>query len=251
MPHGNLYAPSRTDLHRQSRLRWRAVPVSNGFVNGFTAGSMQYGAQNSMLENVENYNNRTMRRYVVGRARRASTCSTSTGISKPTSSMAKLNITTRLEKILITPYYNAAIDAVAGHHRQSGQFPRRAGRQRDLPFGGGAARSVASRSTSSATNTPTGRVPHHLSRALTPTAVPRAPMAAIPGRSSPPPGSVRLRRFRRCGRTGPAKSPSPPASSTREEAINTGDRLRFARQLRQPRVFDGRATNGPRRQSRC
>ena len=40
-----------------------------------------------------------------------------------------------LENILITPYYDAAIDAVQVTANNSGQLPRRSGRQRHLPLG--------------------------------------------------------------------------------------------------------------------
>jgi iron complex outermembrane recepter protein len=58
----NAYAPAAADIASGANGGF----VSNGFSTGYTAGKMQYGTQNAILANVENYNNRTTRRFVVG-----------------------------------------------------------------------------------------------------------------------------------------------------------------------------------------
>src|SRR6185312_7520092 len=103
----NAYAPSAANLANGPA----GAPVSNGFVNGFTAGAMQYGAQNSVLQNVENYNNRTTRRYVLG-AEGAFGLFDTDWTFKSYFQHGEVDFHNTLENILITPYYDAAIDAV-------------------------------------------------------------------------------------------------------------------------------------------
>ena len=98
---------------------------------------MHYGAQNSVLQNVENYNNRTMRRFVVGADGVFNLFDIDWNF-KAYGEHGEVDYHNTLENILITPYYDAAIDAVHGHQQQPGHLPRRSGRQRDLPFRGGA-----------------------------------------------------------------------------------------------------------------
>ena len=113
-------------------------PVNNGFVNGFTAGSMAYGAQNSVLANVENYNNRTMRRFVIG----ADGVFNAFGVDwnfKAYGQHGEVDYHNTLENILITPYYDAAIDAVTVTSNNQTAFP-------GVPVGSVICRSVAARS---------------------------------------------------------------------------------------------------------
>ena len=159
-------------------------PVNNGFVNGFTAGSMAYGAQNSVLQNVENYNNRTTRRYVIGAEgvfNLFDTDWTVQGLWRAWRSGFH-NI---LENILVTPYYDAAIDAVQVTANNAAAFP-------GVPVGSVICRSVAARSV--------GCVPLNIigTTGASPAArsfvqglnagwqFHRAPMAATPGRSPTP-----------------------------------------------------------------
>ena len=72
---------------------------------------MQYGAQNSVLQNVENYNNRTTRRYVLG-AEGVFNLFDIDWTFKSYFQHGEVDFHNTLENILITPYYNAAIDAV-------------------------------------------------------------------------------------------------------------------------------------------
>lgn len=114
------------------------APVFNGFVNGFTAGSMTYGAQNSVLQNVENYNNRTTRRYVVGADGTFNLFDTDWQF-KVYGEHGEVDYHNVLENILITPYYDAAIDAVQVTTNNQASFP-------GVPVGSVICRSVAARS---------------------------------------------------------------------------------------------------------
>ena len=105
------YAPSATDFANGPQGGPIVPATTNGFANGYTAGKMPYGAQNSVLENVENYNNRTMRRFVIG----ADGDFDAFGIDwnfKVYGQHGEVDYHNTLENILVTPYYNAAIDAV-------------------------------------------------------------------------------------------------------------------------------------------
>ncbi|HEY2011543.1 MAG TPA: TonB-dependent receptor [Rhizomicrobium sp.] len=114
------------------------APVSNGFVNGFTAGAMQYGAQNSILQNVENYNNRTMRRFVLGTDGTYNLFGTDWAF-KGYFEHGEVDYHNTLENILITPYYDAAIDAVQVNNNNAAAFP-------GVPVGSIICRSAAARS---------------------------------------------------------------------------------------------------------
>jgi outer membrane receptor protein involved in Fe transport len=131
---GGAYAPSATDLANGPQ----GGAVSNGFVNGFTAGKMQYGALNSVLQNVENYNNRTMRRFVVGADGVFNLFNIDWNF-KAYGQHGEVDYHNTLENILITPYYNAAIDAVQVNAANQGSFP-------GVPVGSIICRSAAARS---------------------------------------------------------------------------------------------------------
>jgi outer membrane receptor protein involved in Fe transport len=129
-----VYAPSPTDIANGAQ----GGPVSNGFVNGFTNGKMGYGALNSVLQNVENYNNRTTRRYVVG-ADGVFNLFDIDWTFKAYFQHGEVDFHNTLENILITPYYNAAIDAVQVTTGNQASFP-------GVPVGSIICRSVAARS---------------------------------------------------------------------------------------------------------
>jgi len=131
---GNLYAPSSADLASGPQGGF----VSNGFSTGYTAGKMQYGAQNSVLQNVENYNNRTTRRYVLGAEGTFNLFDTDWAF-KAYGQHGEVDFHNTLENILITPYYNAAIDAVQVTANNQASFP-------GVPVGSIICRSVAARS---------------------------------------------------------------------------------------------------------
>jgi len=113
-------------------------PVQNGFVNGFTAGEVTYGAQNSVLQNVENYNNRVTRRYVVGAEGVFNVFDTDWQF-KAYGEHGEVDYHNTLENILITPYYDAAIDAVQVTSNNQASFP-------GVPLGSVICRSAAARS---------------------------------------------------------------------------------------------------------
>jgi len=113
-------------------------PVFNGFVNGFSAGQVTYGTQNSILQNVENYNNRTTQRYVLGTDGNFNFFNTDWNF-KAYFQHGQLDYHNTLENILITPYYNAAIDAVQVTSNNSASFP-------GVPVGSIICRSAAARS---------------------------------------------------------------------------------------------------------
>lgn len=129
-----VYAPSPTDAANGPA----GGPVSNGFVNGFSAGKMGYGAQNSVLADVSNYNNRVTRRYVVG-ADGVFNLFDIDWSFKTYFQHGEVNFHNALENILITPYYNAAIDAVTVTSGNQASFP-------GVPVGSVVCRSVAARS---------------------------------------------------------------------------------------------------------
>jgi len=129
------YAPSAADLANGPS---GGNSLSNGFVSGFTAGKMAYGAQNSILQNVENYNNRTTRRYVVGAEGVFNLFNTDWNF-KAYYQHGEVDFHNTLENILITPYYNAAIDAVQVTNANQSSFP-------GVPVGSIICRSVAARS---------------------------------------------------------------------------------------------------------
>jgi len=130
----NAYAPSTANFANGAQGAF----VSNGFVNGFTAGAMQYGAQNSILQNVENYNNRTTRRYVLGADGVFNLFDIDWNF-KAYYQHGEVDFHNTLENILITPYYNAAIDAVQVTANNQSTFP-------GVPLGSIICRSVAARS---------------------------------------------------------------------------------------------------------
>jgi outer membrane receptor protein involved in Fe transport len=113
-------------------------PVQNGFVNGYTAGQMNYGVQNSILQNVENYNNRTMRRFVLGAEGDFNLFDIDWNF-KVYGEHGEVDYHNTLENILITPYYDAAIDAVQVTSNNQASFP-------GVPVGSVICRSVAARS---------------------------------------------------------------------------------------------------------
>jgi iron complex outermembrane recepter protein len=114
------------------------VPVANGFINGFSAGQVNFGAQNSGLTNVENYNNRTLRRFVVGSEGTFNLFNTDWSF-KGYYEHGETDYHNTLENILVTPYYDAAIDAVQVTNNNSASFP-------GVPVGSVVCRSVAARS---------------------------------------------------------------------------------------------------------
>lgn len=131
---GSTYAPTAAYLANGAA----GAPVSNGFVNGFTAGAMQYGVQNANLTNVENYDNRVMRRFVVGSDGVVNAFGTDWAF-KGYVEIGQSDYHNTLENILITPYYNAAIDAVQVTNNNSSSFP-------GVPLGSIICRSAAARS---------------------------------------------------------------------------------------------------------
>jgi outer membrane cobalamin receptor len=139
---GNIYAPAAgTDVSGSLSpllVGPAGSPVSNGFVNGFTAGQFQYGVQNAVLQNVENYDNRTMRRFVIGSDGTFNLFNTDWNF-KGYFEHGESDYHNTLENILITPYYDAAIDAVQVTNSNSGSFP-------GVPVGSVVCRSVAARS---------------------------------------------------------------------------------------------------------
>ena len=128
------YAPSATNLANGAA----GGVVSNGFVNGYTAGAMQYGAQNSILQNVENYNNRTTRRFVIGAEGDFDLFDTDWAF-KSYFQHGEVDFHNTLENILVTPYYDAAIDAVQVTANNQASFP-------GVPVGSVICRSAAARS---------------------------------------------------------------------------------------------------------
>ncbi len=112
--------------------------VQNGFINGFTAGQMNYGVQNAILANVENYNNRTMRRFVLG-AEGDFNLFDVDWTFKLYGEHGEVDYHNTLENILATPYYDAAIDAVQVTTNNQASFP-------GVPVGSVICRSVAARS---------------------------------------------------------------------------------------------------------
>jgi len=141
---GSIYAPAANiDVTTPNPTTLGALgpagsPVVNGFVNGFTAGSMQYGALNSVLQNVENYNNRTTRRYVLG-AQGVFNLFDIDWNFKTYYQHGEVDFHNTLENILITPYYDAAIDAVQVTSNNQTAFP-------GVPLGSIICRSAAARS---------------------------------------------------------------------------------------------------------
>ena len=131
---GNVYAPASADIASGPQGGF----VSNGFSTGYTAGKMQYGAQNSVLQNVENYNNRTTRRYVLGAEGTFNLFDTDWAF-KGYGQHGEVDFHNTLENILVTPYYNAAIDAVQVTANNQSSFP-------GVPLGSVICRSVAARS---------------------------------------------------------------------------------------------------------
>ena len=132
---GGAYAPSAADLANGPS---GGNSLANGFVAGYTNGKMQYGAQNSVLQNVENYNHRTTRRYVLGSDGVFNLFNTDWTF-KSYFEHAEFDFHNTLENILITPYYNAAIDAVQVSAANQASFP-------GVPVGSIICRSVAARS---------------------------------------------------------------------------------------------------------
>jgi len=128
------YAPSAADIANGPA----GGTVANGFSNGYTAGKMQYGALNSILQNVENYNNRTTRRYVLGTDGVVNLFDIDWNF-KAYFQHGEVDYHNTLENILVTPYYNAAIDAVQVTNANQSAFP-------GVPVGSIICRSVAARS---------------------------------------------------------------------------------------------------------
>jgi iron complex outermembrane receptor protein len=131
---GGAYAPSAVDLANGAGggtvtaitnancTASLATCFVNGTANGFTAGKFQYGVQNSVLTNVENYNNRTLRRFVVGADGTFNTLGTDWSF-KTYLQHGEADFHNVLENILITPYYDAAIDAVQVNAGNQASFP--------------------------------------------------------------------------------------------------------------------------------
>ena len=99
---------------------------------------MAYGAQNSVLQNVENYNNRTMRRFVLGAEGEFNLFDIDWNF-KAYGQHGEVDYHNTLENILVTPYYDAAIDAVQVTANNQAAFP-------GVPVGSVICRSVAARS---------------------------------------------------------------------------------------------------------
>jgi iron complex outermembrane receptor protein len=131
---GNAYAPSAADLTNGAA----GAIVSNGFSNGYTAGKLPYGVLNSVLQDVENYNNRITRRYTLGADGVFNLFGTDWSF-KAYGQHGEVNYHNVLENILVTPYYNAAIDAVQVSNANQASFP-------GVPVGSVVCRSVAARS---------------------------------------------------------------------------------------------------------
>jgi outer membrane cobalamin receptor len=131
---GGAYAPSAADIANGPA----GGTVSNGFLNGYTAGKMTYGALNTPLTSVENYNNRTLRRYVIG-ADGVFNLFDTDWTFKAYAQHGESGYHNVLENILVTPYYNAAIDAVAVTAANQSAFP-------GVPLGSVICRSAAARS---------------------------------------------------------------------------------------------------------
>ena len=74
-------------------------------------GAVQYGALNSPLTSVENYGNRTLRRFVVGSDGDFNAFNTDWTF-KAYGEHGETDFSNVLENQLLTPYYNAAIDAI-------------------------------------------------------------------------------------------------------------------------------------------
>jgi iron complex outermembrane receptor protein len=105
---------------------------------GMSSGSFTYGALNTPLTSVENYNNRTLRRFVVGTDGVFNLFSTDWSF-KGYLQHGETDYHNVLENILITPYYNAAIDAVTVTPTNASSFA-------GVPVGTTICRSAAARS---------------------------------------------------------------------------------------------------------
>jgi iron complex outermembrane receptor protein len=139
---GNAYAPAPNLDGTSSPVAPinfpQGYPVVNGFVNGFSAGQVPFGALNSPLTNVENYNNRTLRRFVLGTEGTQNVFGTDWAF-KGYFEHGETDYHNTLENILSTPYYDAALDAVTVTSNNSAAFP-------GVPVGSVICRSVAARS---------------------------------------------------------------------------------------------------------
>jgi iron complex outermembrane receptor protein len=138
---GNAYAPAANLDGTTSPApiaNPQGVPVANGFVNGFSAGQVPFGALNSGLTNVENYNNRTLRRFVIGTDGVFNLFDTDWTF-KGYYEHGETDYHNTLENILVTPYYDAAIDAVQVTANNSAAFA-------GVPVGSVVCRSAAARS---------------------------------------------------------------------------------------------------------
>jgi iron complex outermembrane receptor protein len=122
---GGAYAPT-------------AAVAAAGVGAGMAAGSFTYGAQNSQLTNVENYNNRVLRRFVVGTDGVFNTLGTDWTF-KGYVEHGESDFHNALENILLTNYYTAAIDAVTVTPGNAGAFA-------GVPVGSTVCRSAAARS---------------------------------------------------------------------------------------------------------
>ena len=115
-----------------------AAQIAGGPGAGMSAGSFTYGALNSDLMSVQNYNNRVLRRFVVGSDGVFNMFGTDWNF-KGYFQHGEANYHNVLENILITPYYNAAIDAVAVTAANQASFP-------GVPLGSVVCRSATARS---------------------------------------------------------------------------------------------------------
>jgi outer membrane cobalamin receptor len=115
-----------------------AAQIAGGPGAGMSAGSFTYGALNSGLTSVENYNNRTLRRYVIGADGVYNLFNTDWSF-KAYAQHGETDYHNVLENILITPYYNAAIDAVTVTNANQASFS-------GIPVGTVVCRSAAARS---------------------------------------------------------------------------------------------------------
>jgi iron complex outermembrane receptor protein len=131
---GNAYAPSAADIANGVA----GGAVSNGLVNGFSAGKMTYGTVNSQLKSTENYNNRTLRRFVLGSDGVVNLFGTDWSF-KGYVQHGETDLHNTLENSLLNPYYNAAIDAVQVTSANTGSFP-------GVPVGNIVCRSATARS---------------------------------------------------------------------------------------------------------
>ena len=122
---GGAYAPT-------------AAVAAAGIGAGTAAGSFTYGAQNSQLTSVENYNNRTLRRFVVGSDGDFNMFDTDWTF-KGYAEHGESDYSNVLENMLLNNYYTSAIDAVTVTNANAAAFA-------GVPVGSTVCRSATARS---------------------------------------------------------------------------------------------------------